>query len=76
MIQCTNGADCSGARCHNNAICAFDCTNAASCADIDCVNNAMCLVDCTGATVCDFDICAGGEMSCPGDIIVCNRACP
>jgi hypothetical protein len=25
---------------------------------------------------CNFSACDGGEMSCRGDVIVCNRPCP
>ncbi|HJL03803.1 MAG TPA: hypothetical protein RMH85_03540 [Polyangiaceae bacterium LLY-WYZ-15_(1-7)] len=61
--------------CRGGSTCETDCTGATDCS-VQCRGSADCLVDCTGAASCGFSSCNGGEMSCPGDVFVCGRACP
>ena len=74
-IDCYQARQCKG-RCEDDSWCEIDCFGADQCAEIRCENNAECLLNCTGANECGFKTCDGVEQSCPGDIIVCNRACP
>lgn len=85
-VECDNGSDCTvsclGAiecevRCRDvGTTCFTDCTGATLCDGPRCRDGAECLLDCTGAITCGYDDCEGGLMSCPGDILACNRACP
>lgn len=73
--NCTDTNNCE-VNCSNSATCAVDCRDANNCDKMRCMSGASCIVDCTGANNCSFDTCNGGQQSCPGNIIVCNRSCP
>lgn len=74
--------DCAGARrceavCTGTATCDIECDGAADCDELECQGTAACLVTCGSAATCGFAECTNGTpQSCPGGIIVCNRACP
>ncbi len=74
-VDCVGGNNCE-AFCKGQSNCNVDCTNANNCEKVECKGNAACTIDCTNANNCGFKTCSGGQMSCPGDIVVCNRACP
>lgn len=61
--------------CSGNATCVVDCERVSNCF-VACTESASCEVDCTRASNCAFTACGGGEASCPGDVITCNRPCP
>jgi hypothetical protein len=75
FVDCTNALNCDRVDCFTGSDCEFDCTGATSC-DLECQGGSTCVLDCTGATNCQFRSCDGPVMSCPGNITVCNRACP
>jgi hypothetical protein len=79
----TCSVDCGGAskchpKCKPGAICDFDCTGVKDCKRAKCEGDAQCLLNCTDTMGmdCKWDVCDGGEMSCPGDILACGRDCP
>ncbi len=74
-INCNGVEHCEG-KCLRDSWCEVDCLDAESCDDIYCKSGAECLLSCAGAAECGFAKCVGGELSCPGDIVVCNRECP
>lgn len=61
--------------CGGNATCVVDCSGVSNCM-VACTGSAACEVDCSRTTTCEFTACSGGEASCPGDVITCNRPCP
>jgi|GEM_PF-1931793 len=61
--------------CADRASCAVDCTGVSNCF-VACTGSATCTVDCTSTSNCRFTACGGAMSSCPGDVIVCNTACP
>lgn len=63
--------ECGG----GGATCDVDCNGATSCS-VRCAPGGVCLLRCAEATSCAMDRCPGGETTCPGDVIVCNRECP
>jgi len=73
--NCGTAGSCS-ATCSGNAMCRIDCAGTDSCGQFRCLGSAQCLLDCTNATSCGFASCGGGQTVCPGNVIVCNRACP
>lgn len=73
--DCTDTNNCD-VTCDDSSICDIKCPGANNCDGIRCESGAECIVDCTGAINCSFDACTGAQMSCPGNIIVCNRPCP
>ena len=73
--DCADAAVCEG-QCRNGSTCELNCTNAGDCSAVNCVSGAECLMDCTGSMNCAFNNCEGGVQTCPGEIVVCNRACP
>jgi hypothetical protein len=74
-VDCAGGGSCE-TTCEGTASCDVDCTGATSCG-VFCKDTSNCIVDCTGAASCAIGSCeAGGLTSCPGFILVCNRACP
>ncbi len=74
-VDCTNAVLCN-TKCENLASCEVDCTGATTCGMI-CEDQSSCLLRCAGAATCNISSCdLGGTISCAGDIIVCNRACP
>lgn len=74
-IDCTDAATCA-ATCESLSSCDIECRDALDCDNIACRSGAGCLVRCIGADTCGFSECVGGQASCPGSVIVCNRACP
>ncbi len=83
-LRCLAGATCH-LRCGKNNSCALECNastcdvtcrNGNSCNQVRCINGAHCLLHCQAANNCNFAECTGGMSSCPGKIVVCNRACP
>lgn len=71
--------------CHAAGTCVVECQPGSRCeidgkdadsAFTECHGDASCLLDCTGTAACGFLYCATGAVSCEGDILVCNRACP
>jgi hypothetical protein len=84
-LHCQDGArcevDCVGAQscaahCQRGARCDINCRNAADCASVRCAPGAQCALHCAGAERCGFSMCTGALVHCPGDVIVCDRACP
>lgn len=85
-MTCNSGAycgvDCRGAgtcdvTCNGGSECVVECDQASNgCDRLRCMPGASCMLVCGGATNCGFGQCPGGASSCPGDIVVCNRACP
>jgi len=64
-------------QCFIGTTCDVDCTDASTCYLACQGPTSQCLVDCTGSPDCSMTTCGGGGMmSCPGDVIVCNRGCP
>jgi hypothetical protein len=84
-FRCTRGAACTvdatgaerfdHARCEHGSDCDVDCTGVRECR-LECRSGSRCLVRCSGSERCQLTDCHGGEMSCPGSILVCNRGCP
>jgi hypothetical protein len=84
-FDCSSGASCTidardasnalGIRCETSATCDVECMNASNCA-VECRSGASCSVRCHRSENCGFSACEGGEMSCPGSVVVCNRPCP
>lgn len=83
---CSDGATCT-VDCHGANACPSSCSGAGtrctilcgdggSCIGTTCADGAECLIECNGAGGCGFATCDGPEESCPGGIVVCNRACP
>lgn len=62
MIACLNGAECT-----------VDCRQAAECGVV-CRDTSSCVVHCSGAARCVMADCT--PTRCPGNILVCNAACP
>ena len=74
-IDCRFADTCEGA-CSNGSWCEVDCLGAGTCDKITCDNEAECLLNCKNSGSCQFEACNGVEQSCPGNVVVCNRACP
>jgi hypothetical protein len=74
-LDCQGPADCR-MNCEGSTACEVDCTGASRCDKTKCANGSACLIRCGGTAPCIFKQCDGTELSCPGDIVVCNRACP
>jgi len=81
---CSEGATCN-VRCDQKTTCAIHCSgadcditcdNANKCNDAHCINDARCVLRCKGGASCSFAECDGGQMSCPGKTVTCNRPCP
>jgi hypothetical protein len=77
QVDCLAAGTCS-ATCTGGASCEIDCKNAVTCTTIQCTSGSSCLLDCTGTAAgsCGFSQCTEGMTTCPGDILVCGRACP
>lgn len=77
QVDCLAAGTCS-ATCADGASCEIDCKDAGTCTAIQCTSGSSCLLDCTGTAVgsCGFSQCTEGMTTCPGDILVCGRACP
>ena len=63
---------CSGA----GTRCSIRCDEANNCDSLTCTEGAECVAFCRGASTCEFVSCSGGRMTCPNNVIVCNRNCP
>ncbi len=53
----------------------LDCSGVDSC-EVTCRGTSECLVRCDGAVSCGITCSPGSEVTCAGDVRVCNRACP
>lgn len=75
-IGCSGAASCA-VTCSENSACNINCSDAANCQAVSCSGGSPCLLRCTGSAQCKFQECSGGsgQMSCPGNVVVCNRPC-
>ncbi len=74
VIDCSEADSCEPSC--KDATCSIDCTGADHCDRVKCEDGAECLLDCTGAEHCRFEHCDGEVVTCPGDVLACNTACP
>jgi hypothetical protein len=74
VIDCQEVESCEPSC--KDATCTIDCTGANHCDRVKCEEGSACLLDCTGAEHCDFEHCDGEVVTCPGDVLACNTACP
>lgn len=74
VIDCSEAETCEP-EC-KDATCTIDCTGANHCDRVKCSEGSACLLDCTGAEHCRFEHCDGQVVTCPGDVLACNTACP
>ena len=81
-LTCT-GATCQGTlqgtgtaavSCLAGSVCDFTCLGGTC--DLSCTGASSCLLRCSGGAPCTLASCEGGETSCPGGIVACNRGCP
>lgn len=84
QLACTESATCSATfdmigdvsvDCTANAACDVTCDSVSVC-EVRCQTGATCSLRCTASPTCLFDICEGGEATCPDGLLVCNRPCP
>lgn len=54
--------------------CEIDCQAAEKCDHVRCKDGAACLIQC-GVGPCKLEEC-DAPLECPGNVLVCNRACP
>lgn len=73
-IECADTDRCE-ATCSEGSTCTIACTDGAPC-KVECRDHATCLLECGDASTCELERCDDGAVSCPDNIIVCNRACP
>lgn len=74
-IDCRDVNNCEP-ECRRGSTCDIDCTGANNCEKVKCADSSGCLLDCSGANNCEFEECRGEVVSCPGDVLACNRECP
>jgi hypothetical protein len=74
-IDCA-GSDRCRPQCSDGSDCEMDCLAAGRCDEVRCTWGSSCLLHCRDADQCAFKKCDGEVRQCPGNILVCNRACP
>jgi len=72
-LRCDH-ATCEAVHCYTGSACALTCVGAV-CRDVYCYGGASCSIACSDSD-CGFALCPSGEMRCPDNSVVCNRACP